>query len=214
MKTDIVIDIETLVEPVAASDIEKYMAEYSPPANYKTPEAILRHREKTEKEALNKILDEKRFSIGGKRMISAALGVVDADKRAVVDIQSWASDDLSVITNGLVEYIDQFSEYRVIGWNHKGFDLPEVTKAFWKTNVRPRRRPAKWDIIDLCDHPFKRCKLKDTAKAFGIDVLGVNGSQVEELYAEGNWAKIQEYNEDDVRITGLLFLAASQVFTF
>jgi hypothetical protein len=214
MKTDVVIDIETLALPVSAKEIEEYMEAYAPPANYKTAEAILRHREKTEKEAVQKLSDDKRFSLGGKRMISCALGLIDMDKQKVVQLESWAGDDLALITKGIVNYLDDVGDYRIIGWNHVGFDLPEVTKAFWKTKTRPMRRAAKWDVIDLCKHPFYRCKLKETAKAFGIEVLGVDGSMVSDLYEKGDWDTIKKYNEDDVRITGELFIAASSMFTF
>lgn len=212
MKADIVVDIETVVEPVTPDDVKEYMAEWEAPSNYKDPAAILRHREKFEREAIDKLLNERRFSIGGKRMISAALGLISAGK--VVDIQSWAGDDLSVITKGLVGYLDGFPEYRLIGWNHKRFDLPEITKSYHITGVAPKRRPAKWDIIDLADHPFSKTKLKDCAKAFRIPQSGTNGADVQQMYEEGRWDEIQKYNEEDVSITGTLFVAASRVFTF
>jgi len=214
MKADVVVDIETLALPISARDVEAYMEEYVPPANYKTAAAILKHREKTEREAASKLQQEKQFSLGGKRMISCALGLVDYDKQSVVQLESWASDDLSVITKGVVSYLDDVGDYRIIGWNHVGFDLPELAKSFWKTKTRPFRKASKWDVIDLCKHPFYRCRLKDTAKAFGIETLGIDGSAVSELYEKGDWETIKKYNEDDVRITGELFLAASTVFTF
>lgn len=210
---DLVVDIETLVEPVLASDVEKYMAEYEPPKNYKTPEAILRHREKTEKGAIDKLIEERRFSIGGKRMISAALGRADPHE-GVVEIESWAGDDLKAITKGIAGYLDKYKEYRLVGWNLKNFDLPEIVKSFHKTKTGPKYKPGKWDIIDLCTYPFYRTKLKDTAKAFGIETIGMDGSQVEQLYQDGDWEKIRAYNEDDVRITGEVYLAASMLFTF
>lgn len=214
MKVDLVIDIETLVDPVTASDVEAYMKEYEPPANYKTPEAILRHREKTEREAVDKIASDRRFTIGGKRMVSAALGLVSYGTNSVEHIESWSGNDLLVITKGVVEYLNDYNEYRLIGWNHKRFDLPEIAKSFAKTGVRPKNKPSKWDLIDLCDFPFSKTKLKDAALAFGLSLSEFTGEDIAKLHHEENWEAIMDYNEHDVEITGKLFLAASTIFTF
>lgn len=213
-KVALVIDIETVGNPISQADLDSAMSEYEPPANYKTPEAIERHKLKFQESLIKKLSDEKAFSIGGKRMVSAALGRVDENEREVIDIQSWASDDLSVITRGLVSYLDQFRDYRLVGWNHIGFDLPEVAKSFQLTNVRPKYKPSKWDLIDLCNHPFRKTKLKDAARAFGIEPIGVNGGDVAQMYAEGRFEDIQRYNEDDVRITGELYIATQSIFSF
>ena len=213
-KTDIVIDIETVVNPVTSEEFTKFMEEYEPPANYKTPEAISRHKDKTEKEAGQKILDDKRFSIGGKRMISCALGIADTIHREVRDIISWASDDTDIIAQGVVKYLNQFPAYRLIGWNHTGFDLPEVIKALTKAGIRPKSKAAKWDIIDLCNHPFRRMKMKDVAQALGLELMDISAEDIGRLHAEGDWKKIQAYNEHDIFLTGMIFLAADTLFTF
>lgn len=212
-KLDVIIDIETVINPVEQADVEEYMKAYEPPKNYKTPEAVLRHREKTEKEAVDKLIQERRFSLGGKRMVAAGVGRVNGE--GVFDIESWASDDLSVITRGLVTYLDGLGEdYRLIGWNIKGFDLPEVAKSFAKTKVKPKRKPSKWDVIDMCDYPFRRLSLKETAKALGIETCGLTGEDVAQMYADGDWERLKAYNEDDIRITGEVYLVASTIFTF
>lgn len=212
--TDVVIDIETVCKPVSQGDIDAYMQEYTPPGNYKTEDAIARHKLKTEAEAVDKITNDRRFSLGGKRMISCSLGKVH-EHDGVTDIQSWAGEDLSLITNGIVSYLNRFvNGYRLIGWNLKKFDLPEVAKSFKFTGVKPKIKPTKWDIIDLCDHPFRMQKLKDVATALNIEIMGVDGSMVDKLYRDGDWDTIRAYNEDDVRITGEVYLATSTIFTF
>lgn len=224
MKEDLVIDIETVIHPVRQSDLDKAMLAYEPPKNYKEADAILRHRTKYEEELLDKLCSDRRFSLGGKKMISCALGRISHDSvPGVTEIQSFASDDLAVITNGIVGYLNQFREYRLIGWNHEGFDLPEIAKAFYLTRVRPKFRPAKWDIIDL-KHKFKGCTaimpnkkfvgLKEAAQAFGLEIPDVDGSNVAELHANGDWEKIKSYNEHDVEITGQVYLGLTSVFTF
>lgn len=214
MKADIVVDIETVVDPVSVGDVEAYMKDYAPPANYKLPEAILRHREKTEREAVDTISAERRFSIGGKRMISLALGLVSAGQ--VVEINSWQGDDLKVLTDGFVNYVNEFGrdEYRLIGWNLKNFDLPEISKSLFLQKTAPKRKPAKWDIIDLCDHPFRKIKLKDAAQAFGLKIMDIDGAAVGKLYQDGDWESIKKYNEHDVYLTGTMYAAATALYSF
>lgn len=212
MKTDVVIDIETVTNPVSAEDIEAYMAAWQPPGSVKKIDTIEKYRLEAEENAAEDIAKKRAFSIGGKRMISCALGVVqDGD---VVNIQSWAGDDLDSICGGVVDYLAAFRELRIIGWNHIGFDLPEIAKSLLKTKKRLRFKPGKWDIVDLCKFPFYGLKLKDTARGFGLEVPDIAGDQVAQMYADGEWEKIKFYNESDVRITGLLYDAASRIFAF
>lgn len=213
-KTDVVIDIETIANPITQADIDRAMQEYSPPSNYKSAAAIAKHKDKFKTSIVEKLVKENQFSIGGKKMISCALGIVDHDESEVTDIQSWISDDLSVVTRGVAAYLDRFSDYRLVGWNHIGFDLPELAKSFAITGVRPRRKPSKWDLIDLCNHPFKRTSLKDTARAFGLELLDVKGDNVAQMWADGEYERIQQYNEHDVKITGQLYIAANSIFSF
>jgi hypothetical protein len=213
-KVNIVIDIETLVNPVSQADIDQAMREYAPPANYKSEAAIEKHKANFLANVVDKLVEDKRFSIGGKRMLSCALGIADEEEGDVTDIQSWISDDLSVVTSGVVEYLNKFRDYRLVGWNHIGFDLPELAKSFYKTNTYPKYKPSKWDLIDLSAHPFRKTKLKDAAKAFGLEFPDVNGSNVATMHAEGRFDEIQQYNESDVRITGQLFIAANTIYSF
>lgn len=225
MVPNIVVDIETLATPVTAADIAEYMEAWEPASNVKLAETIERHRAEAQAGAVDKILKDRRFSLGGKRMISAALGVVRGNQ--TVDIESFASDDLSFITKGVCEYLGKQSrggKYNLIGWNHKAFDLPELLKSFSKTDTFPRSKPDKWGVIDLCTDrtsPFNRggrnngaLRLKDAAEIFGIETLGLDGGAVQGLYDNNDWETIKKYNEEDVRITGQLFAIASMFYTF
>ena len=211
-REDVIVDIETLVEPVTAAEVEKFMEEYEPPKNYKDAAKILKHREFAMANAVSKISDAKRFSIGGKRTISVALGRIDGQQ--VVDLQAFSGEDLKAITTSVVAYLDRFVEYRLIGWNHIRFDLPELARCFKLTGVAPKFKPGKWDLVDLCKHPFDKIKLKDAASAFGIETIGMSGADVAQFYDRGDWKSIEDYNKDDVRITGELYLAASTIFSF
>lgn len=213
-KTDIVIDIETVVHPVTQADVDAYMQEYEPPANYKDPLKIIQHRENAAKNAIENIIKDKRFSLEGKRMISCALGVANSLHNEVQQITSFAGDELSTITRGVVDYLNQFGAYRLIGFNHLKFDLPELLKSFALTKTFPMRRPAKWDLIDLCRHPFEKIGLKTVAKAFGLPDIKITGEDVAQLYADQDWSTIKKYNEYDVAITGELYLIASRLYSF
>lgn len=210
MKADIVVDIETIVNPVTTLEVEKFMLEYSPPGNYKDPVKIEEHRKKAQENAVQSIIDDKRFTIHGKKMISCALGVANSYSGEVENVRSQACDDVGVICTFIRDYLNEYPEKRLIGWNHLGFDYPEIIKSFYLSKVGPpRTKIDKWDFIDLCDKPpYRKMKLKHTAAAFGIPVLDVDGSSVAGLYEAGNWTKIREYNEYDVVLTGKLFIAA------
>ncbi len=210
--SNLVIDIETLVIPPTPEEIEEARTSWQPKGNVKDPDKIEAQKQRFFANVEQGLIEERRFSLGGKRMISCAIGEVKGFK--VENIQSWASDDLSEITRGIASYFDAYDGFRLIGWNHIAFDLPEIAKSFIRTRVMPRNKPAKWDVIDLCKHPFNYTKLKDAAKAFNMKLLDVNGSDVQRLYDEGDWAKIKEYNEHDVRLTGQLFAAANTIFSF
>lgn len=202
-KVNVVIDIETLVHPVTVSDISQFMASWKPSGAVKKEKTIARHREEAQAEAASLIADKRRFTLGGKRMISCAVGLAVGND--VKEIECWASEDLSIITQGIVDYLDEFSEYRLIGWNLKKFDLPEIVKSFALTHKRPKRAVGKWDVIDLADYPFKETKLKDAAKAFGLEILETHGGDVQRLYEQGMWDEIKHYNKYDVYLTGKIF---------
>ncbi len=212
---DVVIDIETVAIPPTEAEIEEARASWKPKGNVKDPEKIEAQRQAYFADLEQSLIDERGLSLGGKRMICCALGTISTTSNTVVDIESRASDDLSYITKWMCAYLDELNgAYNLIGWNHVSFDLPEIAKSFYRTKVKPQRKPTKWGVFDLCKHPFYRLSLKQTAKDFGLEVMDVRGSDVAKMYQDGEWARIKEYNEYDVKITGELYLAASTIFTF
>ena len=216
-KTNIVIDIETVTNPVTAAEIELAMAEYEPPKSYKKAETIEKHRMAFMGSAGQRLADAKRFTLGGKRMISISAGIADEYRGEVVNIESFASDDLSIVVKGFTEYVSEFREYCLIGWNQDRFDVPEMIRSFRLTGIKPKTPPVKWGSVDLCNNnksPYKGMKLKEAAKAMGIKAMGLTGDSVAKLHEQGDWETIKKYNEDDVRITGELYLAAIIFITF
>jgi hypothetical protein len=211
---DVVIDIETVLVPPTPEEIQEFKDAWKPKGNATKPETIEAQRVEAFAAADRGEIDGREFSLAGKRMICAAAGTVSKTSRSVIALESWASDDLKDITTGLVDYLDKFDTYNLIGWNHRTFDLPEIAKSFYRTGVAPRSKPGKWGIIDLCAFPFERKGLKATAKGFGLELMDVDGSDVAQLYADRQWDKIREYNEHDVRLTGTIYLIASTIFSF
>lgn len=234
-KMNIVLDIETVVNPVTNDELQSYLADYKLPAalqkEYSQPKNIkdeaklaahyidwqtarerdLReHKQRYDMDAVEAIQEDKKFTLAGKRMISCALGIACERSGMVLNIESWASDDLSVITQGVVTYLNEVPEYRLVGFNHVNFDLPELIKSFALTKTFPANKVGKWDVIDL-SRTFAKTKLKDLAKCFGIETCGKDGKAVSGMYAEGQWDEIRKYNEDDVKITGEIFLSANRV---
>ena len=214
VSVDVVIDIETVVIPPTPDEIEEFKANWKPSGNAKKEETVERQREEAFANIEQTISEKRRYSIGGKRMVCAAMGTISHISQSVTDIESWASDDLKEITTGIAKYVEKLQDFNLIGWNHKTFDMPELAKSFRLTGVRPKHKPSKWGVIDLCQYPFDRKSLKEVARAFGLEVLQVDGSDVSRLHADKEWDKLREYNEHDVYITGELFLAASTIFTF
>lgn len=166
----------------------------------------------TDEMVIAKAEDAKKFSFHGKKMVCAALGVVK--EYGVEHIQAWSGHNLEHIVLGMADYLNDLEPYRLIGHNHVGFDLPEVAKSFFQCKVKLKNRPGKWDLIDTNKHPFFRVKLKDIAVGLGLPTLDVNGSNVQELVRNEDWAKLEEYNKHDVYLSGMVYIAMSTVFNF
>ena len=211
MKADVVLDIETVTIPATHNDLQEYLSNYRPPKNWKDPEKLAEHRAKFEADALTAMSSQRAFSIGGKRMVSCALGIADRRMGRVLDIQSWQGEDLASICVGIRDYLAGVGEFRMVGWNFEEFDLPEIMKSFALTKTTTKHiLPGKWDLVDLNYKPFRGKALKECARAFGLEVMDVDGSSVARLYEDGDWEKIKQYNEHDVYLTGMLLCYASQ----
>lgn len=234
MKADIVVDIETVANPVTQKELEEYMkaiptveqamADWTAPSNYKDPakieakraeayeKAVVKFQEATDStKAIQAIQDKRRFSIGGKRMVSCAFGVADPHSGEVENIEAKSGDDLVSICQFIAGYLNQFPEKRLVGFNHLKFDLPEIIKSFKLTGVKPPGRPfGTWDVIDLSRGRLNwGCGLKELAVAFGLTIPETDGSAVAGMYERGEWNAIEEYNKHDVLITGKLYLAST-----
>lgn len=215
-KVDVVFDFETVPLPVTQEEIEEYLRELKM-GNAKKPETVARKKAEAEQDAIQKCLDAKRFCVWGARVISAAFGVVSGQQ--VSQVESCFSDDETEIAAFAYNYLKEIGSYRLVGYNIKNFDLPHFARILSKANLRLAQRPGKWDIIDMCDYPFGRLKgatCKRVAAAYGITpkVRDMNGSHVEQAYANGDFEMIRKYNESDVHLEGELLGALTTIYSF
>lgn len=102
----------------------------------------------------------------------------------------------------------------LVGYNILGFDLPVIFTRSALLGVKPTRKfdlsPWKSQVIDLMKKRFPsgRAKgLKDLAQHLGIDVdlEGIDGSQVLDLFNAGDHDTIHDYVCSDVTVTRRLF---------
>ena len=218
----VAMDIETVRLPVSDEARARFEKEYVPegykvPRNIKDAVKLEAHREAfvagegdRKAKAFADFEEKDAFRLHRNRMISLSLGTIgDSD---VSDIEAFYGDDPAKILAGALGYLEAVGAFRFVGWNCNKFDLPILAKHMGTYGLRLPRRQGKWDTVDLCQYPFAYTSLKDCARAFGLNVPPVDGSDVAGLYARQAWTDIAEYNKSDVRLTGRLYLLASNVW--
>ena len=211
--TNIVFDLETVAVPMTPEIMARRLEDYKPPANYKDPVKIEAHR----KEFIESVEERHKFRVGGCRIVSAAFGeIVDGD---VVNIQGKCHEDPAQVVKFAVDYLDEYPEYRLIGYNILGFDLPQLMFALHKYNLRLRCPQSKWAPIDMMDK-WRGYGMKELAESFGIPTMKdeagntLDGGAVGGLFDLGALDVIEAYNKHDVLMEGHLFLAMSRVWSF
>lgn len=237
IKDDIIIDIETVVIPLTEAEVDEAVAEFDakqahervtkdPRRKYKKEETIAKYQQELEEtQAAERAMfmdavalgDDKRpFSFEGKRMISVAVGIADLEEGTIKHIMSWQGEDPAFLVKGLIDYYNQFKDIRIIGWNLQSFDMAEIVKQAFLLGLGPKTKPSKWDVLDLCGDPkspYRGKKLKSVMKGLGLEVIG-DGADVAGMHERGEWAKLKEYNENDIYGTGMAYIAAARWITF
>jgi predicted PolB exonuclease-like 3'-5' exonuclease len=109
---------------------------------------------------------------------------------------------------------------RLVTFNGHGFDLPVLSYRAMVNkvsapgfNVRPYFHRFTEDALDLCDALSSygsngKTKLDEICKILGLpgNPEGVNGSNVEQMVAEGRIADVAHYCESDLVNTYLVWL--------
>lgn len=203
----VVVDIETVPSPLTQQMKDFLLKSYRPPKNYKDEAKIAAHRE----EFLNDLDGEGGFKVYNQRPISIALGV--STGVGLINLQSKLSEDGRELAAFVSEYLTNVGHYRLVGFNHKSFDLPHLCKLAALAGTHWPMKLGKWSAVDLFEFPLDRkYKLKEACIAFGIEIPAVSGGDVHKLYSEGKLKEIEEYNRDDIRCTHELLQVLSHIY--
>jgi predicted PolB exonuclease-like 3'-5' exonuclease len=151
------------------------------------------------------------------------------DIETIPDVERWKRPEVTEGTPDERErmLLEDFSRFVgrarpvLVTYNGRSFDLPViamralchgVSLGWYYRDKNVRYRYSEEGHIDLCDwladHGATRSgSLDAVARLIGLPgKVGVDGSQVEGLYAAGQLAEIQKYCLADVTQTALLFL--------
>lgn len=157
-------------------------------------------------------------------------------KLAMVSAVIRSKDELHIVSKGPPElgeaeavtsffsWIDRAAPV-LVSWNGTGFDLPVlalramhhgvISEGYWQgpgdkwEQYTARFHGAHQDLMDILAHHqgFKGSKLENVALLCGLPgKLGYDGSQVQQLYADKDYASISAYCEIDALTTYLLWL--------
>jgi hypothetical protein len=198
----VVIDIETLREPLSSAAIAKFEREYKPHSTYKSPAATAKHKAGKYVEYDNKTA----FRFDRQRPISVA--VADVGASGLGDIAGFASPDSRDVAKWLAEWLRELGgAFCFVCFNGEAFDLPILARWTALAGERWPYKIGKWDTIDLFQRPFNRSiGLKEAAAAYGFDPGTTSGGDVAGLAERGKFDEILTYNKHDVEITGGLYL--------
>jgi len=98
----------------------------------------------------------------------------------------------------------------LVGFNVANFDIPFIVSKSFVHNIEIVPFSLK-SILDVKDkiNAYRwgktRGKLKEYGELLGMDVLGMDGSQIPELCKNNDWETIKKYLSKDLEITDKLF---------
>jgi hypothetical protein len=144
----------------------------------------------------------------------------------LIDIRSGGdllSSEADLVRGFFAHLKKNFS--RLVSFNGKGFDLPVLKYAAMKNEVEASwlyKKGDKWnnysqrysldwhcDLVDAFSDfgASAKVKMNELCAAFGLPgKLGVDGSQVTQMFDDGKLQEIRDYCETDVINTYLLYL--------
>lgn len=171
--------------------------------------------------ALNDYKYTKRpFTLGGSKIITTGLGVIDPFEESITNIQSIFSDiDQTQHTKFIVDYVNKLpGVIKWVGFNIRDFDLPLLSLTFSNTKqeLPLRAKLKRYSAIDLKTDAFKfRGGCKKMCKIFGIEQAdpNINGAKVRDLYLDGKVTELKRYVEDDILIEAKLALALNRMYS-
>jgi hypothetical protein len=223
--TPIAIDIET-VPTREALDRPYPEADRQPPANYASPEAIYKWRQKDiaawESDRI------KAYSLSPLSGRVVAVGVAhdppgDFAEEVITDslVARTEADEADLLRKLWARCA---SADPLVTWNGMGFDVPFLlTRSAILGVPTPRqsllKRYASHSHFDVKmvvngwdSYKSRGTTMDDWAKAFGLGGKSAHGSQVYEMYRAGDFGAIGAYAADDARLTLALYHRVAHVF--
>lgn len=211
----IAFDIETIAGPISPESEAMERAKLS--EEYK--------REATIEEHLQKWRDKFGLTLEGATPVAVGLVVfeksirdISGERYKIISCDQIYGEDPDLIGRLFADYIVEHNPAKIIGYNIKAFDLPIMLKHIPPTanlNINPR------SIVDLMFEPFgsrfdTRGGFKRLCKAYGIELSGVTGDKVADLWEldkkEGT-ARVANYALDDARGCYELFCYLSRFYS-
>jgi hypothetical protein len=222
MRFDIYLDIETL--PASRPDIiERLTADVSPPANYKSEEAIAKWWAEKGQQAKDEAIATTALNGTWGEVLAIGIAVNERDPVVLIRgdafpterelIEHWALTVESEV-NGACRY-----ESEAIGWdtraewighNIEDFDLRFIRQRACINGVRlpfklPLERyprgPHRFDTMKEWGGWNGRVKQADMELAFGLTRNDtITGADVWRMWKEGNLALIHNHCREDVRL--------------
>jgi hypothetical protein len=216
----IVIDIETLARPVSQDRMEAQRKKLM--QKYKTPSVIDEH--------LRKWVDKQCFGPFGATPICIGIGFHDAHSGIVgqdyqrMEVACHATDNLDELMKWFIDELTEGYETfgpHIVGFNHISFDLPVLTAALHRVEMRLPMQFEWGKLIDLCEYPWgknHKMGLKDMSNAFGFQSMledEYTGADVARLWAQdkaNGTDEVIKYCIDDVRRTAFCYESLSRMY--
>lgn len=204
----LVLDIETVPEPIAESKIAEWRAELE--VEYAKPETVLKHLESR--------IQKSRFDFDGARPI--CLGMCVVSDRYGKDTETYtclSNADSKQLVAGFADLLTAHIPLKLVGFNLKRFDLPILFRWLYLAGIELHQKFGRYDVIDLIEEVAgygTRVSLERSCNAYGIKTSDGDGSMVEGWYIAKQWEQIEKYCLEDVKSTVELFKAVRKYRQF
>ncbi len=201
MSDFIIFDVETIVREIPQNIAEAKMKSLR--SRFVKEEVIQRNFEEWK-------TDTWVFQPGGSQPIAVGVCIETTGIDPLYDVKT--SDDEVELARWFGEILKANPLHKLVGFNVKKFDLPQLIVSIAKANVALNQRFGRYDIIDLMKEPYGHdvgmFSLEYYATMFGLPVHDGDGSMVAKWWEEDrkdNGTRVKEYCMRDVHLTKQVF---------
>jgi predicted PolB exonuclease-like 3'-5' exonuclease len=199
MKNYIILDLETIPLAPSPRAVQSFHDKYRPAKNLKTPEAKKRHEVKS----YAKFLEDFKWKANGMKVVAVGLGLVEGGQ--LRDVNSVASTKEKEVADYCYDFMHRFAKPpKIVGFYSYKFDFPQYKAFLARNGIIMPVKLTKWDWVDLYNEVGACGDLDAIAEWYGVtpNKFDFDGSKVEELYWADDLKTIEEYNKEDIRVTG------------